>query len=167
MTSQNPASCSECARLAVQAGAALLTGDKSRQADVRVLQSHHHAAAHGRARTVPPGPGRRPVSDSPMELWSRYRWHDGGECWKCERSGVPVTPNGVLEGTDGVLVELSACLSCTWRLEHRYRRLVDHGAGVNTRAPLEFPPLEETGVQHPARHATGRGQVLRRLEGLT
>ena len=46
MTSQNPASCSECARLAVQAGAALLTGDKSRQADVRVLQSRHHAAAH-------------------------------------------------------------------------------------------------------------------------
>ena len=38
--------CPECARLFHQARAAVLTGDRSRLSDVRVLQERHHTAAH-------------------------------------------------------------------------------------------------------------------------
>jgi hypothetical protein len=51
----------------------------------------------------------------PLELRPGLPWDDG-ECFKCERSDVPVTPIGVLEGSSGA-VELFSCYGCTFRLE--------------------------------------------------
>jgi len=45
MTSGTP-DCAECVRLREQAAAALLTGDRSRLSDVRVLQHRHATADH-------------------------------------------------------------------------------------------------------------------------
>ncbi len=39
--------CAECARLAEQAQAAVLTVDRSRLSDVRVLERRHRDEAHG------------------------------------------------------------------------------------------------------------------------
>jgi hypothetical protein len=41
-----PDGCAECGRLFQQARAAVLSGDRSRLADVRVLQRRHQAAEH-------------------------------------------------------------------------------------------------------------------------
>jgi len=46
MTSTPHDACAECARLREQAAAALLTADRSRLSDVRVLQRRHADADH-------------------------------------------------------------------------------------------------------------------------
>jgi hypothetical protein len=46
LEAEAPEGCAECARLSLQARAAVLTGDHSRLTDVRVMQARHHAAAH-------------------------------------------------------------------------------------------------------------------------
>jgi hypothetical protein len=46
---ERPGPCAECARLREQARAAVLTGDRSRLSDVRVLQQRHRIASHGQA----------------------------------------------------------------------------------------------------------------------
>ena len=46
-----PEGCEECAWLAEQGRAALLSGDKSRQVDIRVLQYRHGLAEHAGERS--------------------------------------------------------------------------------------------------------------------
>lgn len=55
-----PADCAECARLFHQAQAAVLTGDRSRLADVRVYQHRHSATEHTSARAGERRPSRAP-----------------------------------------------------------------------------------------------------------
>lgn len=53
MWAERPGPCDECARLREQARAAVLTGDRSRLSDVRVLQARHRTDAHGQADASP------------------------------------------------------------------------------------------------------------------
>jgi hypothetical protein len=84
------------------------------------------------------------VAVRPTELWQRFTWSPG-ECFKCERSGVPVTALGTLEGVDSS-VELFACKACTFRLELRL-----HGelSSPRTRRPLRLPPPVGVGSHDP------------------
>jgi len=75
------------------------------------------------------------------EVLQRFTWIENGECFKCERSNITVTPIGVLEGSDGA-VELSACHACTFRLENRLVAILD-GSHKPTRRPLRFNATEE------------------------
>jgi hypothetical protein len=43
-----PEECDECAWLAEQGRAALLSGDRSREVDIRVLRYRHHQAEHAK-----------------------------------------------------------------------------------------------------------------------
>jgi hypothetical protein len=45
--SERPGPCAECARLREQGRAAVLSGDRPRLGDVRVMQAGHRADAHG------------------------------------------------------------------------------------------------------------------------
>ncbi|MHA6760079.1 hypothetical protein [Streptacidiphilus sp. PAMC 29251] len=49
---ERPGPCGECARLREQARAAVLTGDRSRLTDVRVLQRRHSVSGHGQAEAA-------------------------------------------------------------------------------------------------------------------
>jgi hypothetical protein len=80
----------------------------------------------------------------PTELWQRFTWTPG-ECFKCERSDVPVTPVGVMEGVAGC-AELFTCQPCTFRLELRL-----HGglSSQRNRRPMKLPPPVGVGLQDP------------------
>ena len=65
-------------------------------------------------------------------------WVAGGECFRCEASGVLVTRYGVMTGSRGTVI-LYCCQPCTWRMECRYR---DSLAGVHRAAG----PAREAGA---------------------
>ena len=86
----------------------------------------------------------------PGELSARFVWEPSGECFTCERSGVPVTHTGVLEDSHGAL-ELFACLPCIFRLEYQAHTRRQGEAQRPVRRPLSLPPPSRVGVQGPVR----------------
>jgi hypothetical protein len=52
----------------------------------------------------------------PPEVWARYAWNDFGDCFKCEKSGLPVAVVGSSIWASGEASDLTMCHSCVYRL---------------------------------------------------
>ena len=76
--------------------------------------------------------------DNAMAWLVALPWVPGGECFRCEASGVLVTRYGDMTGSRGTVI-LHSCQPCTSRMECRYR---DSLAGVHRAAG----PAREAGT---------------------
>jgi hypothetical protein len=62
----------------------------------------------------------------PAELWSRFDWQ-GGNCFRCERTGLPVTEIGEI-AVAATAFPLFACQWCVFRLEQLHWTMSERAA---------------------------------------
>lgn len=75
----------------------------------------------------------------PAELGSRFDWQ-GGSCFRCERTGLPVTEIGDITVAGETLV-LQACQWCVFRLEQLHHTMSERAVRrQRPRTPAPAPP---------------------------
>ncbi|WP_326581782.1 hypothetical protein OG889_24090 [Streptomyces sp. NBC_00481] len=86
----------------------------------------------------------------PAELWSRFDWQ-GGSCFRCERTGLPVTEIGDI-AVAGETFALQACQWCVFRLEQLHYTMSERALrrqGPRTPAPAPPRPITQWPTSAP------------------